>query len=89
MLNVILFTNRNLIVFDEEGKQHDLQNAVDCYEINQALLDELISQPATFHLAKWREWKHEISRKEFEYLLGQRTREKDLADLKAERAAVV
>lgn len=81
MLDVILFTNRNLIVFDEEGKQHDLQNAVDCYEINQGLLDELLQQPARYYLAKWREWKHEIRKKEFEYLLGQRTREKDMVDL--------
>lgn len=80
MLEVILFTNRNLIVLGEDGKQHDLQNAVDCYEINQELLDELLQQPARFYLARWREWKHEIDQREFEYLLGQRTKEKDLAD---------
>jgi hypothetical protein len=87
MYEVILFTNRNLIVFDEEGKQHDFQNAVDCYFIDEGLLNSLLSQPARYYIAKWREWKHEISKKEFEYLLGQRTREKDLADLDAERTA--
>lgn len=85
MLEVILFTNRNLIVVDEDGKQHNLQYAVDCYEINQPLLDELLQQDAKFSIAKWHEWKHDISRQEFEYLLGQRTREKDIADLETER----
>lgn len=85
MLQVILFTNRNLIVFDEEGNQTHWQDAVDCYEINESLLTELVCQSARFYLSKWKEWKHEISCKEFEYLLGQRTREKDIADLKEKR----
>lgn len=86
MLDVILFTNRNLIVFTEEGEQDaHLQGAVDCYEINEEVLQELLSQPARYYISKWREWKHEITRQEFEYLLGQRTREKDIADLEKER----
>ncbi|MCI0527026.1 MAG: hypothetical protein L0Y56_06205 [Nitrospira sp.] len=85
MFQVILFTNRNLIVFDGDGKQHDLQNAVDCYEIDQELLEELLQQPARFFLSKWAKWKHEITKREFEYLLGQRTHEKDLADLEAQQ----
>ncbi len=85
MLKVILFTNRNLIVFDEAGKQTHWQNAVGSYEINEELLAKLLEQPATYYISKWRQWIHEISRKEFEYLLGQRTREKDIADISIDR----
>jgi len=84
---VILFTNRSLIVWDENDKQCELQGAVDCYEIDQGLLNRLLEVPARYYISKWREWRHEISKREFEYLLGQRTREKDLADLEKTRAA--
>ena len=86
MLEVILFTNRNIIVF-REGKQDTvLQGAVNCYDIDQPLLDLLLLSSATYSIAKWREWRHDISRQEFEYLLGQRTREKDIADLESKKA---
>ena len=86
MYQVILFTNRNLIVFDRFGQQDTyLQNAVDCYGIDRPVLDQLLSKSCQYFIAKWGEWKHQISQKEFEYLLGQRTREKDLADLSEAR----
>ena len=81
MFEVILFTNRCLIVFDERGKQHYLQEAVDCYDINNNLLEELLTKPAKYYLSRWREWRHEITKKEFEYLLGKRTKDKDIAEV--------
>lgn len=80
MYEVTLFTNRNLIVFDKYGNQDPLQEAVDCYNINEELLAELLRQPCEFYLARWAEWKHAITQREFEYLLGQRSRDKDIAD---------
>lgn len=85
MFEVILFTNRSLIVFGPDGKQDaHFQSAVDSYEIDQQVLDELLVKDCSFSLAKWGEWRHNISKKEFEYLLGKRTREKDIADLERE-----
>ena len=86
MLDVILFTNRNLMVFDEDGKQTPWQNAVTCYDINRPLLEKLILQPATYHLAKLPHWKHEITCIEFQCLLGMRTKERDLSDERRDRA---
>lgn len=80
MFEVILFTNRSLLVFDEEGRQHPLQEAVDCYGIHQGLLEELLKVPARYYVARWGKWKEKITKREFEYLLGQRSRERDLEE---------
>lgn len=77
---VVLFTNRSMIVFGEDGHQRDLQNAVSCYEIDREKLAELLTHPCTFYIARWGEWRRELTRHEFEYLLGCRTREMDLAE---------
>lgn len=86
MHQVILYTNRNIIVFDEEGKQvPELQEAVDCYGVDWVLLEKLLSLPAEYFISKWGEWKHPICKKEFEYLLGIRTLERDLDDFESGR----
>jgi hypothetical protein len=76
---VVLYTNRQLMVFDESGEQvPELQSAVSCYEIDRVRLDRLLSLPCKFQIAKWTDWRHSISKLEFEYLLGIRTKEQDL-----------
>ena len=87
MYKVILFTNRNLLVFDKEGKQTDYQDCVDCYNIDEKKLKILLNLPAEYYICRWGEWQHQISKREFEYLLGQRTREKDIQELKQQKAA--
>lgn len=74
-----LFTNRNCMVFDMSGTQvPDAQYAVDCYRIMPLVAQFVLDSTETFYIAKWSEWEHEVSQLEIEYLLGLRTRERDL-----------
>lgn len=78
---IILYTNRNWMVFDADGQQMpDYQQAVSCFEIaNADLARRAIAEAYLLGIAKWGVWRHEITRTEMEYLLGLRTREMDLA----------
>ena len=74
---IYLFTNRNIIAFDEKGEQViDIQSAigwnVDWYhhaKEEEALLKVIEDNPIIF-LARWHEWKKEINLDEFCSLLG-------------------
>lgn len=72
---VYLFTNRNVAAFDENGEQvADVQAALSCYPGDcgqeRAALRQIIADNPVVYLAKWHKWRHEISIKEFCYMLG-------------------
>jgi len=78
---VILFTNRNLTVYNARGNQIPVyQRAVSCYGINKKLAREIACKSERFFLAKWKGWFEPITKKEFEYLLGLRTKKMDLEE---------
>lgn len=70
-IKVALFTNRNSMVFGEEGNQIvEYQKAISCYNLNRDLALSLANEAKEFSICKFDEWCHEISREEFLYLLG-------------------
>lgn len=81
-VTVILFTNRNCLVFNEAGQQiAEAQAAISCYHVDKRKAREVAQKGGKFYLACWGDWHHEISRRSFEYLLGLRTREMDVAEI--------
>lgn len=84
---VYLFTNRNCLVFDENGDQmEDFQKAINCYDLDREKAMQVSGMGEKFYIAKWQEWAHEISRESFQYLLGLRTREMDQKTIETEIA---
>ena len=78
---VILFTNRNCIVFDHVGQQDpEAQGAIGCYAVDAERAQAVLDDAEEFFIARWGEWRHEVRKAEIEYLLGLRTRERDLAE---------
>ena len=75
---VYLFTNRNLLVFDEKGEQIiDVQRAIGWgtkwfdHEKEEKALEKIVQDGPTIYLANWTEqWRHEITIDEFCSLLG-------------------
>jgi len=72
---VVLFTNRNLMAFDEEGRQiGEIQNAIRWErkddDIERWALEKIISDNPKIYIAKWKEWQHEISIQELCSILG-------------------
>lgn len=84
MRKLILFTNRNCIIFNEDGNQDvEAQSAISCYEVTDNA-QQTIDSCEEFYIAKWQEWKHRVTKKEIEYLLGLRNQERDTKELKIE-----
>jgi len=80
--SVYLFTNRNCLIFNEHGEQiGELQRAISCYNLDRKVAKRVAREAKVIYIACYREWAHEISAKSFEYLLGIRTKEEDLADI--------
>lgn len=79
---VVLFTNRNIMVFDELGHpMPEWQSCVTGYEIDKERALELCEQAKFFFLMKWsNHCRIEVSQLEMEYMLGLRTREMDGLD---------
>ena len=78
---VILYTNRNIMVFTQCGHQiPDYQKAVNCYKVDKKLAQEIADKAQKFDLSKWRGSSIEITKKEFEYLLGLRTKKMDMEE---------
>ena len=68
---LILFTNRNCMGFDENGKQMmQIHNAISYSHVNKGLARLAINTAEHCFLSKFREWKHEISKDEMRCLLG-------------------
>ena len=66
-----LFTNRNCLVFDEEGDQiPEYQRAITCYSLNKKLARQACDEAEEFHIGSWRVWEHTIDRRQMIYLLG-------------------
>lgn len=77
--SVWLWTNRNVSVFDEHGAQiAEVQAELSCYSLDKVVAQRVIDEADEFYVAKWNGWQHPISKREMEYLLGLRTRERDL-----------
>ena len=75
---VFLFTNRNLLVFDEKGEQiADIQRVIGWgtewfeHEREEEALERIIQDRPKIYLANYvKGWKHEITVDEFCSLLG-------------------
>lgn len=81
---VYLFTNRNCMVFDVNGVQiPELQGAINCYELHPDGAQQIANEASEFFISKYGTWSQQIDKKSFEYLLGLRTRERDLAEMAA------
>ena len=82
MRTLYLFTNRNCTIFDHNDEQDvKAQQEIGCYRIGENA-QSVIDSCDIFYLSKWMDWNHEISKKEMEYLLGLRTKERDLEEMK-------
>ncbi|RMH11306.1 MAG: hypothetical protein D6698_16605 [Gammaproteobacteria bacterium] len=74
--SVWLFTNRNTLFFDKDGNQiveyQKLIGWIDdgSKEDIEELARILLEQKPMVYIAKWREWKHQISIEEFFSILG-------------------
>lgn len=85
-VTMILYTNRNTIIFDTAGEQiGEAQQAISCYRVNKKKAQEVCEEAEHFFIARFGEWKQSISRREMEYLLGLRTSKKDIAEIEAKR----
>ena len=73
---IYLFTNRNTIFFDESGNQMPEHQAKISWKNDhsnsrlETLLSQIIEDNPKIYLAKWLEWKQEISIDEFFSLIG-------------------
>jgi len=74
---VYLFTNRNIIAFDEKGEQViDVQSEISWdvdwyrYEDERKALRKIIEDQPKIYIARWRHWAEEITIDEFCSLLG-------------------
>lgn len=75
---VYLFTNRNCLIFDQNGNQiPELQAAISCYVVQKELARAIAFAADEFFIAEFNNWSHPISRFSFMYLLGIRTEEDD------------
>lgn len=79
---LIVFTNRNSIIFDEAGEQMgELQAGINCYSLDPVLAQRACDEAREFFIARWSTGeKIELRKLEMEYLLGLRTIERDLKD---------
>ena len=76
-----LFTNRNCIVFDHDDTQDiEAQQEIGCYQMGRGA-QSVLDSCDQFYISRWGDWYHEVTKKEIEYLLGLRTRERDLEEL--------
>jgi hypothetical protein len=79
--SVYLFTNRNCLVFDEDGQQMpEFQGGISCYRLNRKKAQIVADKGQEFFLSRYQKWAQPISRREFEYLLGLRSRKRDIAE---------
>jgi hypothetical protein len=78
---ITLFTNRSAMICDDFGAPvRGIEGAVGPYGVNPHMARELCAEATEFRLSKFGEWSVTITRIEMEYLLGLRTRERDLAE---------
>lgn len=84
VIEMCLFTNRNCLIFDENGEQiTEYQSKVSCSYLDKKIALQATEEAITFRICKFREWEHEISRDEMQYLLGvhvHQTSQKKLLD---------
>lgn len=60
---VILFTNRNLMVYNGKGLQIPFyQKAVSCYRLNKKIAQEIADKAEFFSIAKWQHWANAITK---------------------------
>lgn len=80
--HVVLYTSRQIMVFTPCGHQIPFyQRAVNSYRVNKKLAQEIADKAEKFTIAKWKGSNFSITKKEFEYLLGLRTKKMDLSEI--------
>lgn len=75
---VWLFTNRNVMVFDEDGEQIvDVQKVLGCNSLEywhdkqtESSLEKVIEAKPMIYISQWGIWNHQININEFCCLLG-------------------
>lgn len=83
----ILFTNRNCMVFDKNGEQIvEYQKLVSCYHRASAKrVNEMLDTCVKFQFSDFRNFLHDVTKKEIQYLLGTRTKKMDLDEIHDQR----
>ena len=72
LTEVVIFTNRVAMAFDERGMQHEVQGALSrdySYDAVKAIKIFLTDKPV-FKISRWQKWIHNISIEEFCLLFG-------------------
>lgn len=70
---IILFTNRNCVGFDENNKPvTDVHNAISYSHVDKGLAILVIDAAERCYISQFHEWKHEINKEVLKCLLGLR-----------------
>jgi len=68
---MVLFTNRNCLIFDEAGDQvPELQGSISCSHLDKDIALQATMEATEFHISKRTIWGHKITREEMQWLLG-------------------
>lgn len=68
---MILFTNRNCLIFNENDEQIcEYQSKISCSHIDKKIARRITLESEKFSICKFREWTHEITKEEMQYILG-------------------
>ena len=66
-----LFTNRNCLIFDEDGNQMcEYQSKISHSHVDKKIARKVIGEVNKFYLCKFKEWIHEISMDDMKCMLG-------------------
>lgn len=77
-----LYTNRNCTVYNPDGTQDAVaQSVVSCYHVDRVAAQDVLDRCHEFFISKFGEWSMPVLKEEIEYLLGLRTRERDISDM--------
>jgi hypothetical protein len=83
---MVLYTDRNVLVFDEAGNQIlRYQRAMTCYRINKKLALQATQEARNFEISQWLGWSQKITRREMQYMLGLRMKEMDVKEINDEQ----
>jgi len=79
---VVLCTNGNVLVFDEDDRTIDvLQAKLNCYSKDLDVARRVTNEARVFYIAQWNGWRHQISRFEMKALLGVLAPEEEITPL--------
>jgi len=70
-VEMTLFTNRNCLIFDEDGNPMcEYQSKISHLHVDKRLARKVIGESQRFYLSKFREWIHEITMDDMKCMLG-------------------